>query len=62
MSGVLVVAESRQGELREVSLELVGAALGLKEQAGGPRRRGRDRRRRRGATPGRWPPPASTRC
>jgi electron transfer flavoprotein alpha subunit len=36
MSGILVVAESRRGELREVSLELVGAALELKEQAGGP--------------------------
>jgi electron transfer flavoprotein alpha subunit len=36
MSGTLVVAESRQGELREVSLELVGAALAVKEQAGGP--------------------------
>jgi electron transfer flavoprotein alpha subunit len=36
MSGILVVAESRRGELREVSSELVGAALGLKEQAGGP--------------------------
>jgi electron transfer flavoprotein alpha subunit len=36
MSGILVVAESRRGELREVSLELVAAALGLKEQAGGP--------------------------
>ena len=35
MSGVLVVAESRRGELREVSLELVGAGLALKEQAGG---------------------------
>jgi electron transfer flavoprotein alpha subunit len=35
MSGILVVAESRRGELREVSLELVGAALALKEQAGG---------------------------
>jgi electron transfer flavoprotein alpha subunit len=35
MSGILVVAECRRGELREVSLELVGAALGLKEQAGG---------------------------
>ena len=35
MSGILVVAESRRGELREVSLELVGAAIGLKEQAGG---------------------------
>jgi electron transfer flavoprotein alpha subunit len=36
MSGILVVAESRRGELREVSLELVGAASQLKEQAGGP--------------------------
>ena len=35
MSGVLVVAESRQGALREVSRELIGAALGLKDQAGG---------------------------
>jgi electron transfer flavoprotein alpha subunit len=35
MSGVLVVAESRRGELREVSQELVGAALAVKEQAGG---------------------------
>jgi electron transfer flavoprotein alpha subunit len=36
MSGILVVAETRQGELREVSLELVGAGLAAKEQAGGP--------------------------
>ncbi len=36
MSGILVLAESRRGELREASLELVGAALGLKEEAGGP--------------------------
>ena len=36
MSGILVVAESRQGALREVSLELVGAALAVKEQAEGP--------------------------
>lgn len=36
MSGILVIAESRRGELREVSLELVGAALALKEEAGGP--------------------------
>lgn len=35
MSGILVVAESRRGELREVSLELVGAAVALKDQAGG---------------------------
>ena len=36
MSGILVLAESRRGELREVSMELVGAALALKEEAGGP--------------------------
>jgi electron transfer flavoprotein alpha subunit len=35
MSGVLVIAESRQGSLREVSRELIGAALNLKDQAGG---------------------------
>ncbi len=35
MTDILVVAERRQGTLREVSLELVGAALELKEQAGG---------------------------
>jgi electron transfer flavoprotein alpha subunit len=38
MSGILVVAESRRGELREVSLELIGAGLALKERAGGPLR------------------------
>ena len=46
MSGILVVAESRRGELREVSLELVGAALALKDQAGGPSGGGGHRRRR----------------
>jgi electron transfer flavoprotein alpha subunit len=35
MSGVLVVAESRRGELREVSLELVTAARDVVEAAGG---------------------------
>jgi len=35
MSGVLVVAESRRGELREVSLELVTAANEVVEAAGG---------------------------
>jgi electron transfer flavoprotein alpha subunit len=35
MSGVLVIAESRRGALREVSLELIGAAREVKEQAGG---------------------------
>jgi len=36
MAGILVVAEARRGELREISLELVGAALALKDAAGGP--------------------------
>jgi electron transfer flavoprotein alpha subunit len=36
MAGILVVAEARQGELREVSFELIGAALELGSQAGGP--------------------------
>ena len=35
MSGVLVVAESRRGELREVSLELVSAAREVKDGAAG---------------------------
>ena len=35
MSGVLVIAESRRGELRDVSLELIGAALKVREHAGG---------------------------
>jgi electron transfer flavoprotein alpha subunit len=35
MSDLLVVAEARRGELREVSLELIGAALAVKERAGG---------------------------
>ena len=34
MSGVLVLAESRQGALRDVSLELIGAAREVKDQAG----------------------------
>ncbi len=36
MGGVLVIAEARQGELREVSFELIAAARELKEQVGGP--------------------------
>jgi electron transfer flavoprotein alpha subunit len=36
MSGVLVIAETRQGELRDVSLELITAALSVKADAGGP--------------------------
>ena len=35
MSGVLVVAETRRGELREVSLELIAAALAVRDAAGG---------------------------
>jgi electron transfer flavoprotein alpha subunit len=35
MSGVLVVAETRRGELRDVSLELIAAGLAVKEAAGG---------------------------
>ena len=36
MSGVLVIAESREGELRPVSLELIGAGSEVKEGVGGP--------------------------
>jgi electron transfer flavoprotein alpha subunit len=35
MSGILVVAETRRGELRDVSLELVSAAGEVKQSAGG---------------------------
>jgi electron transfer flavoprotein alpha subunit len=35
MGGVLVIAEARRGELREVSLELITAALAVKDAAGG---------------------------
>jgi electron transfer flavoprotein alpha subunit len=35
MSGVLVVAETRRGELRDVSLELIAAGRELKDGAGG---------------------------
>jgi electron transfer flavoprotein alpha subunit len=35
MSGVLVVAETRRGELRDVSLELIAAAIGVKQASGG---------------------------
>jgi electron transfer flavoprotein alpha subunit len=34
--GILVIAETRRGELRPVSLELIGAALGLHASVGGP--------------------------
>jgi electron transfer flavoprotein alpha subunit len=36
MAGILVIAEARRGELREVSFELIGAALQIKDEAGGP--------------------------
>lgn len=36
MSGVLVIGEARRGELRAVSLELIGAARALSEQGAGP--------------------------
>ncbi len=36
MSGVLVIAETRRGELRDVSLEVVEAARAVKDAAGGP--------------------------
>jgi electron transfer flavoprotein alpha subunit len=35
MPGILVLAEARRGELREVSFELIGAALQVKQQSGG---------------------------
>jgi electron transfer flavoprotein alpha subunit len=35
MSDVLVIAETRRGELREISLELIGAALAIKGESGG---------------------------
>jgi electron transfer flavoprotein alpha subunit len=38
MSGVLVVAETRRDELREASLEAVGAGARVKERCGGPLR------------------------
>ena len=36
MAGILVVAEHLQGELRDISKELIGAAVSLKEGLGGP--------------------------
>jgi electron transfer flavoprotein alpha subunit len=36
MAGILVIAEARQGELRDVSFELIGAALEAGRQSGGP--------------------------
>ena len=34
MAGILVLAEARRGELRDVSFELIGAALELKARRG----------------------------
>lgn len=36
MSGVIVLGEARRGELRPVSLELIGAARAISEQGAGP--------------------------
>lgn len=36
MSGIVVLAETRRGELRPVTLELIGAARALSEQGAGP--------------------------
>jgi electron transfer flavoprotein alpha subunit len=36
VSGVIVIGESRRGELRPVTLELIGAARALSEQGAGP--------------------------
>lgn len=36
MSGVLVIAETRRGELRDVSFELIGAATALAAEGAGP--------------------------
>lgn len=36
MPGILIVAEHRRGELRDASLEAIGAAARLKDTAGGP--------------------------
>ena len=38
MAGIVVVAESRRGALRDVTLELISAAVELKESSGGPLR------------------------
>ena len=49
MSGILVIAETRRGELRDVSLELIGAAVEVKERRVGGRLAVAVDRRRRGA-------------
>lgn len=36
MSGILIIAEHIQGELRDISLEMIGAANSIKEAYGGP--------------------------
>ena len=62
MGGILVVAEARRGELREVSFELIGAALPLKEAAGGRAGGGARSTPSPSATRRRSAPTASTRC
>ena len=56
MSGVLVIAEVRRGELREVSFELIGAATALAAEGAGPggsrHRSGPGALRRRAQQPG----------
>ena len=36
MSGILIVAEHLQGELRDITGEMIGAAVALKDRLGGP--------------------------
>ncbi len=44
MSGILIIAEQRRGELRPVSLELVGAAQNLRGSDEASQRRHFERR------------------
>ena len=62
MSGVLVVAETRRGELREVSLELIGAARERRRSAGGAVGGRGDRPRARARAAGAVASTAWTRC
>lgn len=36
MSGILIISEHVQGVVRDISMEMIGAAVGLKEKLGGP--------------------------
>ena len=62
MSGVLVVAETRRGELREVSLELIERRAVGQGRGGRSPRGGGDRPRSAEPRGGRCRPMASTRC